>query len=192
MPFVISMLIMPTMMVMMIVAMIVPQKPSAREVHAKTKHGDGDGLVIPNGDRAHEALHALIADQKGDHAEHDGACKARKVAELARSEGEAAVVKVTPRVGVSEGGYRERGGMRRHMPAIRHEGERTKHRTADDFANHHDGGQADNHPNALGILVVTRAQEHMLMLEELDGVAVHLALQPPLPQAEGRTSAQRS
>jgi len=48
------------------------------------------------------------------------------------------------------------------VPAIRHESQRTEHRAANDFANHHNGGQADN-PNALGILVVALAQEHMLV-----------------------------
>ena len=168
------------MMVMMIVAMIVAEKPGACEIHAQAKDSDGYGFVIPNGDRVHEALHALIADEKRDHAEHDGAGKTGKVAELAGSEGEAVVVKMTPRVRVGQGRYRERGCVGRHVPAIRHEGERAEHRAADDFANHHDGGQAYNRPNALRILVVTRAQEHVLVLEGFDGVTVHLALQTPL------------
>ena len=163
MPVVIGMRVMLVMMVMMIV--IIAQKPCACEIDAKAQNRDGYGFVIPDGDRVHEALDALIADEQRDHAEHNGACKTREVAELAGPEGEAVVVKVTPRIGVGQRRYRERGGMRRHVPAIRHKGERAEHRAANDFANHHDGSQADDRPNALGILVLTRAQEHVFVPE---------------------------
>jgi hypothetical protein len=59
------------------------------------------------------------------------------------------------------------------MPAIRHKRERAEHRAANDLANHHDGSQAHDRPNAPGVLVVTRAEENVLMPEGLDGVAMH-------------------
>ncbi len=163
MPVVIGMRIVP--MVMVIVPMIVAQKPCAREIDAEAKHGDGDCLVIPDGDRVHEALHALIADEKRDHAEHNGAGKACKVAELARPEGETVIVKMTPRVIVGQRRYRERGGVRGHVPAIRHECQRAEHRAADDLAHHHHGSQAYNRPDALRVLLVTCAEKYVLVLE---------------------------
>ena len=188
MVFVIGMLVMAVMMVPMIVA----KEPGACQVHAQTKDSDCYRFIIGNGNRVHEAVNALIADKKRYHAKHDGAGKAREIAELARPEGETVIVDVTARVRVRKGRYRERGGVGGHVPAIGHESQRTKHRAADDFANHHDSGQAYNRPNALRILVVARAQEHVVVLEGVDGVTMHLALQPPLRHAEGRTSAQRS
>ncbi len=56
-------------------------------------------------------------------------------------------------------------GMGGHVPAISDERERAEHRAVDDLADHHDGGQAYNRPDALRIPVVARAQKHMLVLE---------------------------
>jgi hypothetical protein len=38
---------------------------------------------------------------------------------------------------------------------------------------HHDGSQAHNRPNALGVPVVTRAEENMRVLEGGEGMALH-------------------
>jgi hypothetical protein len=59
------------------------------------------------------------------------------------------------------------------MPTVCHKGQRAEHGAADDLADHHDGSQAHNRPNALGVLVVTRAEENVLVLEGLYGVAMH-------------------
>jgi len=164
MVFAIGVLIMAVMMVPMIVA----KEPGACQVHAQPKDSDCDCFIIGNGDRMNEAVNTLVADENRDHAKHDGACEAREVAELSRPEGETVIVDMTPRVRVGEGRYRERCRVGGHVPAIRHESQRAKRRSANDLANHHDGSKADNGPNALRILVVTSAQEHMIVLERLD------------------------
>ena len=71
---------MAVMAVVMVVVVIVVQQPGADEIDAQTERGNGDRLLIVDGDETKEAQDRFIADAERDHAEDDGAGECRQFA----------------------------------------------------------------------------------------------------------------
>ncbi len=113
--------------------------------------------------RRQEARNRLIADQQGDHRQHDSAAEARQIAQLAGTEYEPAVADVTPRIGVGQGRYQHGPGVSRHVQAIGHQRQRTEQPAADDLNHHHHAAQSNDTPGLALVLFVARAQEGVVM-----------------------------
>src|SRR5581483_772365 len=80
-----------TMSMLVTMVMAAGQQPGAGDVDQKPERGDRDRLVEGDRNRIEEAKHRLIADQKGDHREHDRTGIAGEIAELAGPEGEVGI-----------------------------------------------------------------------------------------------------
>ena len=167
--FIVIMGITVTMAVAMTMAVIMPtgQQPGARDVDRKPNDSDRDGLTEVDRKRVQEAIDGLIADQDGDHREHDSAAVACQIAELARAESETTVIGITAGKRVGQSSQKQGAGMRRHMQSIGDQGERAEHGAADDFDNHHGAAKDDNRPGpAFGALMIG-AQKDMIVRREL-------------------------
>jgi hypothetical protein len=87
--------------------------------------------------RRHESQNRLIADESGDHREHDGAGEAGQIAELSGSEYETRVMCMPPRVGIGQRRDQHRACMRRHVQTIGDQRQRTVQSAAHDLDQHH-------------------------------------------------------
>ena len=106
------------MVVVVIMIMAGAQHPGAEQIDQKPHRGDGGRLGIVDGHGLEQPRRRFVADHQGDQGQHDGAGKAREIAQLAGAEGEARVAGVAAREAVGEGGDGERPGMGRHVPAV--------------------------------------------------------------------------
>ena len=124
--FVVGMIVM--MRVIMAVTVIVPagQQPRARDIDREPKDGDRDRLVEADRNGVEQALDRLVADQKRDHRQHDGAGKSGEVAEFSGAECEAAIVRIFAGIGIRQRGQQQRAGMRRHVQSVGDKGQRAK------------------------------------------------------------------
>ena len=156
----------------MTMAVIVPagQQPGADDIHHQTQHGDRDRFVEADRDRMEQPRYRFIADQQGNHRQHDGAAVSGEVAEFAGAEAETAVVGIFAGKGISQRREQQRAGMRGHVQPVGDQGQRAEQRTADDFGDHHDAAQDDHSPGAAFCLFVIPAQKHMVMGRKLEGL----------------------
>lgn len=83
---------------MVVMMMLVAQQPGAYEIDRQAQRRDRDRFAVSDRDGVQQAIKALIGDQQGDHAEHDRACVARQVSQLAGAEGEAPIGRVAASV----------------------------------------------------------------------------------------------
>lgn len=97
----------------------------------------------------------------------------REVPELARAEGEARVPGVAPRVAVGQRGDGERGRVRGHVPAVRHEREGAERRASADLGRHHNQRKPDDEPDAALALGVARTEEDVIVGPGVEGPVVH-------------------
>jgi hypothetical protein len=155
------------------VIMGVAQQPGAGQVDAQSERRDRDRLAEMNVDRIQEAQHRFVTDAERDHAEDDGAGKRRQFTELAGAKRKARIVDVPPREQIREPGDRQRGNMRAHMPAVGDERYRAEHRAADDFGDHHGGGQRDHAPGAPFVLTMMRAEKGVTVRPLGHGMRMH-------------------
>ena len=111
--------------------------------------------------RVNQACDRLVADEERDHGEDDRAREACEIAELARAEGEARIVRVAASEGVGERGEQQRASVGAHMQPVGDQRDRTGEPAADDLGRHHRRAQPDDGPGSALARRVPLAQEHM-------------------------------
>ena len=131
------------------------------------------GLAESDRHRVHQAHGGFEQDHQRDQREHDGARKARELADLARAEGKPRVGGVAPREPIGERRNRQRRNVRRHVHAIGHHRHRAENRASDGLDDHHGGGERHHQPGAPFVPVVLLAQKEVRMMPLLDRVRVH-------------------
>ena len=94
------------------------QQPCARDIDGEAEDGDRNRLGEMDRHGREQAAHRLVADQKRDHRQYDGAGEPGEVAELAGAEGEARVVRVAAGESVGERRQQQRAGVRAHVQAV--------------------------------------------------------------------------
>ena len=147
--------------------MIAPaaQEPGARDVHSEAEAGDRDRFAEVNRHRRKQARHRLVADQEGDHRQHNRAGEAGQVPQLARAEAEPRVVRVAAREGVGERGEKQRAGVRRHVQAVGDQSDRAEQQPAGDLNQHHGPAKPDHDPGAALVASVTFAEKDVVMVK---------------------------
>src|SRR5713101_330287 len=102
--FVVGVILIVVVVVTMVMIMMfaAAQQPRADYVHHQADHGNWDCLRKADRNRRQKSYDRLIADEGGDHCEHDGAAKAGQLAELSGSKYETRVVGMPTRVGIGE------------------------------------------------------------------------------------------
>src|SRR5579871_2689206 len=141
------------------VVLIIAKKPGTGDVDHQPCEGYRDRFCELDLYRRKETHDRLVADQEGDHGEHDGAGVAGKVSKLSGAEDKAGIVSVAPGVGVSQGGDQQGGGVRRHVQSIGDQRERAEERPTGDLCHHHEAAQADHGPGSALVALVTGPQE---------------------------------
>jgi hypothetical protein len=117
-----------------------------------------------------EADHRLVADQYGDHREHDGTGEAGEIAELAGAEAKTLVVGMPTRVAIGQRGQEQRTRMRRHVQPVGDECDRAEQQAANDLRHHHGRAKRNHNPGAALVALVALAQEDVAV-----GVGKHVA-----------------
>ena len=102
------------------------QKPGADDIHHQTKHGDRDRFLEADRYRMEQARYRFIADQQGNHRQHDGAAVSGEVAEFAGAEAEGTVVGIFAGIGIGQRGEQQRAGMRGHVQPVGDQGQRAE------------------------------------------------------------------
>src|SRR5713101_9795369 len=102
--FVVGVILIVVVVVTMVMIMMfaAAQQPRADNVHHQADHGNWDCLRKADRNRRQKPYDRLIADEGGDHREHDGAAEAGQVAELSGSEYEARILGMPAGVGIGE------------------------------------------------------------------------------------------
>ena len=174
------------MRIVMVVTMAVPmpviaaaQQPDAGDIDSKPEYGDRDRLGEMDLHRREQAADRLVADQQRDHRQDKRARKAGEIAEFAGAEGEARIVGVATREGVSDRGEQERAGVRAHMQSVGDQRDRAEQPPPDDLGQHHGRAENDNRPGLALARLVPFAEEHMAMKGGA-GVAFFVHLKPHL------------
>ena len=142
-------------------AVVVAQKPCADEIDDKADNSNCDGLAEIDRHRIEQSQYALPAHDQRDQRQHDRAGKAREIAELAGAEGEACIVRMSARVEIGERRDQHGADMGRHMPAIGEQRHRAVNRARADLDHHHDGGQRDDEPDTALIALMIGAQKNV-------------------------------
>ena len=137
--------------------------PGTQEVYAEPERRDQDRIVEADRNRVDEATQRFVTDQERDYGEDQRARVASELAEFAGAKREPGVVNVAARVPVGEARYRERAGVRQHVPAVGDERHGTVDHAAHDLGHHHGRGQRDDEPGAPLVLGVRAAEEIMRM-----------------------------
>ncbi len=164
------------MVVRVVVMMIVLQQPGTQEVHSQSDAGDRDRLIERDAHRMQQPRHALVADEKGNHRQHDRACVTRQIAELAGAEGEPLVTCVAPGESICQRRDEERSGMRRHVEAVRDQRHRAEQRTAADLSRHHGAADRDDDPGLALVARMIVAEENVLVGERHQRFRMHMPL----------------
>ena len=145
------------------VVMAFAQQPGTRQVHAQAERSDRHRLAEVNINRMQEPQHRFVADPKRNHGENDGAAERRQFAELAGAERKARIADVAAGEQIREPGDGQRQHVGGHMPAVGDERDRAEHSAADDFQDHHRGGQRHHAPGTPFALVVAGAEKGVLV-----------------------------
>ncbi len=145
----------------MLVMMAAAEQPRASDVDREAERRDRNRLAEMDRHGRQETRHRLVAYQQRDHRENDGARESGEVAELARAECEARVVRVAARERVGERGQQERAGMGAHVQSVGDQRDRAEQPAADDLDRHHRGAEPDDRPGPALARLVTLAEEHM-------------------------------
>ena len=161
---------------MAVMGMVVPvrrvvpagQQPGRRDVDPKTKHRDGNSFAKMDCHRREKACRSLVTDQDGYHGQHNRTGESGEVAQLAGTEGEAAVARVPAGIGIGKRGQQERARMRAHVQAVGHQGDRAEQGAADDLQRHHGPAKRDHDPGAAFRVLVSLAQENVAVPDGLE------------------------
>lgn len=149
--------------VVVMVRMIVPEKPGTDEIDDQTDDGDQNGFVKVDVDRRAEAPEAFPADQKRDQRQNDGAGKPRQIAELAGAEGKARIMRVPARIEIGQRRDQHRRRMGGHMPAIGGQRHGAIKVSGGDLDYHHRHRDGDHHPGPLFVALVIFSQKEMIV-----------------------------
>src|SRR5665213_2324878 len=109
------------------------------------------------------ASDGFVANQERDHGEHDRTGKAGEIAKLARAKGEVGIFRMSARVRIGQRGQEEGASVGAHMQTIRHERNRSKQESANDFGAHHGAAQPNHSPGFALTLLMPLAQKAMMM-----------------------------
>src|SRR6516225_10285662 len=139
------------------------KKQGACDVYGQPESRDRDCLIEADRHRPDKTRYRLIADQKRDHDEHDGAGEAGQVAELASAEAKAIVVDVATREAISQRREQKGTGMRRHVQPVSDQRDRAEQKPADNLGNHHESAQCDYRPGAALVALVALAEKDVTM-----------------------------
>ena len=108
-----------TVPVMMIVAMVTAaQNKHARAVDEKTKYRNSNRLVKHDVDRINQSTDTGDSHVTGEQGQKHRAGETAKCVDLARTEAEIAVSRVTPRIDIGKRRDAKRHGVRAHVQAV--------------------------------------------------------------------------
>src|SRR5215470_9535013 len=157
-----------TMSMSMVMVVIITQQKGAHQVDDKTQECNRNGLGEGNLDRVDKPLDRLIGNEERHHGKHDGARKGREVAELAGAEGEPMVVRIAAGIGIGERRDQQRAGVGGHVQAVGDQSDRAEPDAADDLSDHHGGGDADDDPGLALVVLMSIAEEVVLVSQIVD------------------------
>ena len=136
------------------------QQPNAGHVHGQAKDRDRDCLGKADRHGRKQAADGLVADQDGDHRQHDRAGEPGQVAQLAGAEGEAGVGRVAAGEGVGQRRQQQRARVRAHVQAVRHQRDRSEHQAAAGLQHHHRRAERDDPPAPPLVGVMAFPEDH--------------------------------